>query len=322
MLGHPAARFVAKAAVAAALLAYLYYSGLFSLAQIKQVLWSSEGVVALLWALAALVLALLRWHLLVRAFATPLSLFATGKIFFTGAFVNNFLPSSMGGDAARAYYLSRLHGQTLRRAAMIVLLDRVLGAVGLFGLLALVGAVWFGTLNVNAIFMPIMVALWLGFGVAAVLLASGGWWIALAERMLTRAPSRFAGAAEKIQRLLDMARNTMKRPWVLFGALMLSVGVQLSMVAALAQLLENIEHISIGIPPLVVSNCFAGLAGMLPITPGGVGVGEAAFAYFAGWYHAGVTAAGFASVFFAFRLLGLLLSLPGALAWLRLKKVN
>jgi uncharacterized protein (TIRG00374 family) len=84
-----------------------------------------------------------RWVVLLRAVerAHHVPLSAVLRIFFVSTFVGTFLPS-IGGDAARAYGLSR-HDVSVADAAASVVMDRVLGAWSLllfaFGGLTLTG---------------------------------------------------------------------------------------------------------------------------------------------------------------------------------------
>jgi glycosyltransferase 2 family protein len=58
--------------------------------------------------------------------------------YFIGVFVNNFLPSTVGGDAAKVFYLGRSHGYRAITASIV--LDRLLG-LGLLATLA-TAALW------------------------------------------------------------------------------------------------------------------------------------------------------------------------------------
>jgi glycosyltransferase 2 family protein len=66
-----------------------------------------------------------RWWLLLSVSGADVSLGAAIRYYFIGIFTNNFLPSTVGGDAARVYYLGREHGY--QRIAASVLVDRLLG---------------------------------------------------------------------------------------------------------------------------------------------------------------------------------------------------
>lgn len=76
-----------------------------------------------------------RWRLLLVAAGVRVPFTLVLRQYFIGIFVNNFLPSTVGGDVAKVYYLGRSHGYRVVTASIVM--DRVLG----IGLLALLAAV-------------------------------------------------------------------------------------------------------------------------------------------------------------------------------------
>src|SRR5262245_28334182 len=50
-----------------------------------------------------------RWWLLLSAAGLDISLGAAIRSYWIGVFANNFLPSTIGGDATKIYYLGREH---------------------------------------------------------------------------------------------------------------------------------------------------------------------------------------------------------------------
>jgi hypothetical protein len=83
---------------------------------------------------------ILRWVLLLRASGNPISAAGAARLFLVSSFVGSFLPSGVGGDAARAYGLAR-ENTTGSEAVASVAVDRVLGILslvlmGAIGLLA------------------------------------------------------------------------------------------------------------------------------------------------------------------------------------------
>jgi glycosyltransferase 2 family protein len=72
---------------------------------------------------AALVIGALRWHLLLEAARVPSAWLATLRAYGIGVFSNNFLPTAVGGDAARAWIVGR-SGPALVRALSSVAVDR------------------------------------------------------------------------------------------------------------------------------------------------------------------------------------------------------
>ena len=83
---------------------------------------------------------ILRWVLLLRASGVAVSPSRAAAIFLTSSFVGSFLPAGVGGDAARAYGLSRVTASGSEALASVAV-DRLLGvlalvAMGVVGLLA------------------------------------------------------------------------------------------------------------------------------------------------------------------------------------------
>jgi uncharacterized protein (TIRG00374 family) len=74
-----------------------------------------------------------RWQRLLVAAGVDVPLANVVRQYFIGIFVNNFLPSTVGGDVAKVYYLGRHGGY--RAVTASVAMDRILG-VGLLAMLA------------------------------------------------------------------------------------------------------------------------------------------------------------------------------------------
>lgn len=96
----------ALAALFAALPVWLYVA---SLAVV------TGGLVAYAW----------RWRVLLAAAGVDVPLATVIRQYFIGVFLNNFLPSTVGGDLAKVYLLGRERGY--RTVTASVLLDRILG---------------------------------------------------------------------------------------------------------------------------------------------------------------------------------------------------
>ncbi len=66
-----------------------------------------------------------KWQAILTAMGLRLPFRQLAQIYLLGTFFNNFLPTMIGGDAARVYYLGRQHGYAT--IATSVLVDRGLG---------------------------------------------------------------------------------------------------------------------------------------------------------------------------------------------------
>lgn len=80
--------------------------------------------------IAGQVLIGLRWSLLLRGQSIFIGPWTTVKLYFLGLFYNNLMPSSVGGDLLRAWYVTR-HTDKKLQAALSVFVDRVIGLFAL-----------------------------------------------------------------------------------------------------------------------------------------------------------------------------------------------
>jgi len=126
-----------KIALAAGLVVALLKSGLVDLSQLGSIgdRWP--------WLLAAqlplgllLVVAALRWHVLMRARGVEIHFRETYAIMLTGWFFNQTMPSNTGGDVAKAWAVAVDHPSCRSDAIMSILVDRLtgLGSLLLFAL--------------------------------------------------------------------------------------------------------------------------------------------------------------------------------------------
>ena len=72
-----------------------------------------------------------RWYLLLRLQTIDIGLLSAIKLTFVGFFYNNFLPSSVGGDVLRAWYVTK-HTPKRLEAVLSVFIDRLIGLIGIF----------------------------------------------------------------------------------------------------------------------------------------------------------------------------------------------
>ncbi|SVA71801.1 uncharacterized protein METZ01_LOCUS124655, partial [marine metagenome] len=84
-----------------------------------------------------------RWLLVLRSSGQQVALKSVAWIFLVSSFVGSALPASVGGDAARAYTLSRRTNDASEAIASVAI-DRLFGVLSL-AVLASVGVVTWGT---------------------------------------------------------------------------------------------------------------------------------------------------------------------------------
>jgi len=71
-----------------------------------------------------------RWSLLLKAQSVEIGFWPAVMLLFLGLFYNNCLPSAVGGDLLRAWYVTK-HTDRKLQAALSVFVDRVIGLTGM-----------------------------------------------------------------------------------------------------------------------------------------------------------------------------------------------
>lgn len=119
---------------------------------------------AILIFLCSLTITFVRWYLLVKVIEPRFTLRSTMVLGFIGYVFNLVIPGAVGGDLIKAAYLVRMHIKKTQAVASMVI-DRIIGLLGLFLLAALAGArSWsLATPEVRKLILAAWVANALGF---------------------------------------------------------------------------------------------------------------------------------------------------------------
>lgn len=258
-------------------------------------------------ALMLVTVLLVSWRL--RVLLAPreldLPLAASFRLTLIGGFASNFLPGTTGGDVARIYLVARANTGRGTEIAAVVLVDR---AIGLLALLVLPVAIVLAAGASIALPASAQVLVRLA-ALGSALLAAGFAVAALSRGALRRGLVRAAGRVGlhgHAERFFDTLYAYHERPGALAGAFLISLAIQASMVVPLLLLFRATGGDS-AILPVAALVPFGMLANMLPLTPGGLGVGEAAFETL----FLSVGAAGGAETILAWRILTTLIDLLG-----------
>ncbi len=231
---------------------------------IQGMAWSHWGAALALY-LASQLASSWRWAELARPLGFHFSRLQYMQLYFEGMFFNLCLPSSIGGDVLKAYWLApNTAGRVL--AGCTVLADRAVGLVGL-------GVIGVTALSARAFALSIPTAIFVGIGLLAAALVA----VSLGLRML----KWFAGLLPTESRPARLAEQLMPyhdRPEVFRR----SIGWGLLVQSLNVLVVTEIGHaIGLGIP--LGAYCVAvpavALLTMLPISISGVGVREGGLAW-------------------------------------------
>jgi uncharacterized protein (TIRG00374 family) len=245
---------------------------------------------------------IVRWVLLLRASGIAIDTSRAASIFLVSSFVGSFLPAGIGGDAARAYGLSR-EGAAGSEALASVVVDRLLGVLSL----VLMGALGLAVATPAALPRGLAAA---AIGLLLVVTAAL-FWIDLVARALLPRGSRFAAA--RLQAVTDAVARYRGRGQVMARGLAWSLVVQL-----LRMLQAYLLGLGLGLTvPLATYLLFMPLGLlmlMLPVSISGFGLPQGVFVWMLG--PLGVTEELALALSTLIVLTGLAGNLPGLLLWI------
>lgn len=251
----------------------------------------------------------LKWKLFLESFGCKVSLVRLNALYYVGYFVNLLLPSHVGGDAVRSWYLGRSVGHHEAFAATI--LERLLGFAAMLGL-GLV-SMWFVP-NVPWQIRLAIVAMAVGLG-ASIAVTLSPRCLALVARIPR--VGQVAGHLERVQRALRSAaadRRVLAKTFAL-SLLFHSLTVVNTIAAAAA-----VGWFGVPVGDLFVVLPVILLIGSLPITPSGLGIQEGAFLFFLTGL--GASPAQALGVGVVLRVKSYLLAALGGFVWLTVRREN
>lgn len=256
---------------------------------------------AFLTVFAAIVVSAWKWGLILQWRKHPLAYARLLRHYFVGLFFNNVLPTTVGGDAVRAWETTKDTGE-VPEAVSSVVSERLIAGVAL-GITALLGLpfvdvsprlAWLVTL-----FLVIDLALVALFLIPKV--ADG--------IVLKLLPRRFSGLHGAVSGTVAVVRETLKNPALFVKVTILSILFQV-FVAAVNACIFKAMGVPVSLAQCIIFTPMIFTVTMLPISLSGLGVREAAYWYFFSQIGVGQVDAVVASLAF-FVIVGLA-SLPGA----------
>lgn len=252
--------------------------------------------------IVSVTVSVVKWRLVLRAQGLALGFRELWNAYWAGLFFNNFLPSSLGGDAARILWAGRI-AKDPAGAATSVVVERILATCGL-ALTGLIGAAAAGDSRWGLI--GLLVAL-LAAGLALlalILYARVPGWCSAGKGLLAQF---FRGVAEHGSRL--KARLS-----ALLCVLVFSAAFQVCVVAVNYAVFRALRITTVTWWDALYLIPVASAAAMVPVGINGYGLREGAYVALLGQYRVAKPAALASSL--VFTALVTLCSLYGGLIWL------
>lgn len=243
-----------------------------------------------------------RWQRMLRHYGTQLRLSSSIRLTFEGAFFSQALPSIIGGDAIRIFR-ARKYGLDLGTAASSILLDRLVGLVGLL-IIAVVGFPWIFKLDKDGIMsLGLFFLILAGFGLTALFLM-----LPLLPEAIRKLPI-FSLLSNQGRR----ARAFLISPGSALPLMAMSVIGHFLTFACIYGLAVSMGF-SVSWTAIMIATPAALLITMLPISIGGWGLREGALV--AGLALFQVPAEASLALSISFGIMLILINIPGGIIWL------
>ncbi|MDR3491498.1 MAG: lysylphosphatidylglycerol synthase transmembrane domain-containing protein [Gammaproteobacteria bacterium] len=257
-----------------------------------------------------------RWSLLNNAQNITLGFKASIIPSYIGAAFNTLLPGAVGGDAIRCYYVFKLFPDRKSTILLTIFFDRILGLMGIITTLCVIALTHIAFLSQQKeLFYLLSMTVFLCVGMFATFMA------------VMIFPQRFGlhfwlqkkfpdnKLVQFVVKYLDTFVNYRIPRIVLLKCLASSVMIQVLIATTLMLIAQMMDVPSIPFSHYAIAVGITLLVNLIPVTPGGIGVGEMAFAKILLLLNPSTTFA-YATIYLCYRMLTILIYLPAVIFYL------
>ncbi|MEI6398216.1 MAG: lysylphosphatidylglycerol synthase transmembrane domain-containing protein [Pseudomonadota bacterium] len=311
---------VLKMTFVALLLWWMAASGRLSWSQMAIILNRPDALAAsvAVWLFGPVLLGTARWWLLMRGAGLKCGYFRAMKLQLVGFFFNTAMPGAVGGDIIKAIYIMREQpaGGGKTPAMLSVLLDRIVGLIGLFVMGVVAAGFSYRQLVSNPVTAQLMSGLALVVLLSAVFLGLVFLPYPDGRDPFKKILSQTLPGFSVLHGIYEALRSYRKKPGILISTIMISVFIQVIFLFFMG-FIGRIMYGSDAFDQTLLAPIFPFgiLITAIPLAPGGLGVGHAAFDKL----FALVGLPGGANVFNAYVLSQLLLNFLGIIPYLSMK---
>jgi glycosyltransferase 2 family protein len=255
--------------------------------------------------LVEVIIATARWFIVLNWLKIDISFSSTLRYLWIGAFFNQALPSSIGGDALRGYFLCKHSNCSMGDATVGVLLDRVVAMFSLTLLIIISLPLWFELVTNPIINNSIL------------LLLSGLLVCIIIGITLDFIPHKWI-TLKVVRGLFVLSQKSRRIIFSRYGLILIVISftIQLSFVFAV-WILSQSMGLDVNFVDVLLIIPVTNLITVLPISIAGWGVREAVI--ISGFGFLGINSEAALAISIFYGLLILVSSIPGSMFWLQSK---
>lgn len=289
---------------------YLHQNSYINFQNLVDTVFNNKGMIMLmsLIGLITILLANLRWFIILRMLKFDFKFWQIFKITYIGIFFNNILLGAYGGDIARIYYSIDLTNKYKKKITFSIILDRIFGFLGL----AIISIFFFFKILSKEFYLKIISYIfeyqeYLFFIIIIFFLLSF-----LTIKVIRKY------FKNNIFNFFDYKKVNILN---IFYLIIISIAIFI-LINFMIYLITNFTYrFNISLDVIFFTNSIALFANSLPLTPGGIGLGEVAYTELLNLLNEyKKNLINLSNVYLIFRIVNFIISLPGIIFFLLYKK--
>jgi uncharacterized protein (TIRG00374 family) len=297
-----------KISLAVALVVVLLNSGQLDFRSITVVFDNLDLFVpALVCLFLGIVISGLRWWMLLRATGNNIPLVTVINLQLIGSFFSTWLPGAAGGDAVRGVQVFRLLDNGRSTALLSIVTDRIFAMIGLISIAALITFFLPSAISPDAsVFEYIdLLKILVFLSIAGLVFGVLGVFLALRFSLIGYFPAKVRHYLHPFGVTILMYFRAWPTLLICWVVSVLATGIVIIGMVTIASIFPFAANPQV----TAIAGVFGNLFSVIPITPGGLGVGESVFSRVCVELSARV--APFATIYFSFRVGMLIVNIPG-----------
>lgn len=267
---------IARLGIGVGLIVYLAQSHLINIRDLVRLFYTAWPLTIAALALILLHIVFISWRLclMFQPQGLKLTFLTSLKLALIGLFFEMFTPGAAGGTVAKLFYATRENEGRKTQVATVVLFDRAIGIFSLLILPLLFAPLFLPLVSRVHTLQAILIPYAAISGFLVLILLAGLWFQSAASRIVRAILHR--RLANLVMPVLETIGGYRKSPATLFSALGLSLLANLSIVGVITLGVLVVHPASVAWKLCLIVP-IGQLVNSLPLTPGGLGVGEIAF---------------------------------------------
>ncbi len=220
-----------------------------------------------------------RFRNLLKAQGVLLTFRHNFEIFFIGQFFNFVLPGGVGGDAVKAFYIHKDVGELAETSPYTVLFDRLIGFFVLSSMAVLVVIFHWSQFQMRPQLRALSYIVICEFSLLTSIMATG-YFRRSREMLLHLAPKKFNHLHKFTSKIVKSFEFYAANPKYVLRGLAWGICMQTFSVLALAAVGAAVHIETVPLSAYFFIGPLGFMLASLPISPGGIGVGQAGFYFF------------------------------------------